>query len=250
MGWKNQISKFSGKMTKEKWLLLLLIGVLLMILSFPLPGGSKKDRNAGEQTVGTGTEGAGAVPLWTKDNANGGSGAGGSVQGAAGTGMAQGPEGSGAGASDGTEDSYPAAARSSDEGSYEAQMENRIRNILKSVDGVGKVDVMVVLKSSSEKVLRVDRSTNTSTTREKDSGGGTIDVTNNQMQESTILSGSGSGSSGNAPIVEKELSPELSGIIISAEGGGSPTVKAEISEAMEALFGLPAHKIKVLKRVE
>ena len=38
MGLKNRISKFSGKMTKEKWLLLLLVGVLLMILSFPLPG--------------------------------------------------------------------------------------------------------------------------------------------------------------------------------------------------------------------
>ena len=37
MGWKNRISRFNGKMTKEKWLLLLLIGVLLMILSFPLP---------------------------------------------------------------------------------------------------------------------------------------------------------------------------------------------------------------------
>ena len=34
------------------------------------------------------------------------------------------------------------------------------------------------------------------------------------------------------------------------QGGGSPKVKAEISEAMEALFGLPPHKIKVLKRVE
>ena len=106
---------------------------------------------------------------------------------------------------------------------------------------------MVVLKSSSEKVLRVDRSTNTSTTQEKDSGGGTRDVTNNQIQENTILAGSGSGSSTNAPIVEKELSPEISGIIISAEGGGSPTVKAEISEAMEALFGLPAHKSKSIK---
>ena len=71
MDWKNRISKFSGKMTKEKWLLLLLIGVLLMILSFPLPGGSKKNKNAGEQTVGAGTDGTGAVPLWTKDNTNG-----------------------------------------------------------------------------------------------------------------------------------------------------------------------------------
>ena len=58
------------------------------------------------------------------------------------------------------------------------------------------------------------------------------------------------GSQSQAPIVEKELSPELSGIIISADGGGNAVVKAEISEAMEALFGLPAHKIKVLKRVK
>ena len=217
MGWKNRISRFNGKMTKEKWLLLLLIGVLLMILSFPLPGGSRKDKNAGGQTAGAGTEGAGAVPLWTKDNTNGSGEDSGFGQGSSQNGMAQGPDGNGAGASEGKEDSYPAAARTSEDGSYEAQME---------------------------------RSTNTSTTQEKDSGGGTRDVTNNQIQENTILAGSGSGSSTNAPIVEKELSPEISGIIISAEGGGSPTVKAEISEAMEALFGLPAHKIKVLKRVE
>ena len=34
------------------------------------------------------------------------------------------------------------------------------------------------------------------------------------------------------------------------QGGDSPTVQAEISQAMEALFGLEPHKIKVLKRVE
>ena len=202
-----------------------------------MPGADRGGRHRGRR-------GGSAVD---KDNTNGSGEDSGFGQGSSQNRMAQGPDGNGAGASDGREDSYPAAARTSEDGSYEAQMENRIRNILKSVDGVGKVDVMVVLKSSSEKVLRVDRSTNTSTTQEKDSGGGTRDVTNNQIQENTILAGSGSGSSTNAPIVEKELSPEISGIIISAEGGGSPTVKAEISEAMEALFGLPAHKIKSIK---
>ncbi|MBR6616070.1 MAG: hypothetical protein IKK95_08960 [Lachnospiraceae bacterium] len=49
---------------------------------------------------------------------------------------------------------------------------------------------------------------------------------------------------------EEEPSQEVLGIIISADGGGSSVVKAEISEAMEALFGLPSHKIKVLKRVK
>ncbi len=49
---------------------------------------------------------------------------------------------------------------------------------------------------------------------------------------------------------DEEPVQEVLGIIISADGGGSSIVKAEISEAMEALFGLPSHKIKVLKRVK
>ena len=49
---------------------------------------------------------------------------------------------------------------------------------------------------------------------------------------------------------EEEPVREVLGIIISADGGGSSVVKTEISEAMEALFGLPSHKIKVLKRVK
>ena len=51
-------------------------------------------------------------------------------------------------------------------------------------------------------------------------------------------------------MVAKEVYPEIAGIIISASGGGNASVQAEISGAMEALFGLPANKIKVLKRVE
>lgn len=51
-------------------------------------------------------------------------------------------------------------------------------------------------------------------------------------------------------VFDEEPSQEVLGIIISADGGGSSVVKAEISEAMEALFGLPSHKIKVLKRVK
>ena len=66
MGLKNRISKFSGKMTKEKWLLLLLVGVLLMILSFPLPG-SRRTGKDGESRSGQVSRNEGAVPLWTGD---------------------------------------------------------------------------------------------------------------------------------------------------------------------------------------
>ena len=50
------------------------------------------------------------------------------------------------------------------------------------------------------------------------------------------------------PYVVKELEPELSGVLVLAEGAESDAVKAEIVEAVEALFGLPAHRIKVIKR--
>lgn len=236
MDWKGRISKFGGKMTKEKWLFLLLVGVLFMILSFPLPGSGAREKSEKAKTQ---SAAEGAVPLWTGDfgeaaETNGGGSEGGFFA----SGSTEGEEAS------------PAAAPAAKEGSYEAQLEARIKDILKSVDGVGKVDVMVVLKSSSEKVVRVDRSTNTSATQEKDSGGGTRDVSSSQTEENTVLAGAGSSTSGSSPIIEKEISPEISGIIISAEGGGSGRVKSEISEAMEALFGLPPHKIKVLKRVE
>lgn len=218
--------KFSGKIKKEQWLLLMLAGAALMLLA--VPGKKKGDSGgsfyeSGKETQGTDnrkTEGKGSLLF--------------------------GEEGEEA-AVWGGQDSVKAAG--SFTGSYEAQMEARIKEILKNVDGVGEVDVMVVLKSSEEKVIRVDQNTSSSVTKEQDSGGGQREISQSDKEETTIMTGAGTAGQ-SQPVIEKEICPEISGIIISASGGGSPQIKAEISEAMEALFGLPAHKIKVLKRVE
>lgn len=130
---------------------------------------------------------------------------------------------------------------------YERALEERVREMLKHVDGVGNVDVMILLHSTGERVVHVDQDKNRTQTEEKDKQGGSRSVKTEEISQEALMSGGGSDS---IPFVEKELRPEIAGIVISAEGGGSAVVKAEISEAMEALFGLPAHKIKVLKRVE
>ncbi|MEG2700169.1 MAG: stage III sporulation protein AF [Hungatella sp.] len=130
---------------------------------------------------------------------------------------------------------------------YEQQLEERVKELLRRVEGVGAVDVMIVLKSSEEKVLRVDVNSSSSSTMETDSNGGNRKVEEKEVSEDTILSGSGDSGT---PIIEKELRPEIAGVVISAVGGGSPQIKAEISEAMEALLDVPPHKIKVLKRAE
>lgn len=208
--------KFKSLKGKDKWVFLLTVGVILCILAFPvenLTGHSKEfGAERGTALIAAG-EAAAAESMETAE-----------------------------------ESVNTAAAASFKAGdSYEAQLEQRIRDLLKHVDGVGDVDVMVVLKSSSEKVIHIDESTSYSSTDETDSSGGSRKIENQNRDSSTVMI---SQDGQNLPIIEKEIFPEVAGIIISAAGGGNPGVQAEISAAMEALFGLPAHKIKVLKRVE
>ena len=200
--------KFKWKMGKDKWLILLAVGMIILILTFPSGSGmaARVEKTAESKNQTALQKGIVTEPA----------------------------------------DGEAAVAAGADR-TYEEQLEARVKRILKTVDGVGQVEVMIVLKSSEEKVLRVDKDSSDSSTEEKDSSGGTGKITSADRKENTILTGSGENTS---PIVEKEIRPEIEGIIISAQGGGSPTVKAEISGAMEALFNLPPHKIKVLKRVE
>ena len=48
---------------------------------------------------------------------------------------------------------------------------------------------------------------------------------------------------------KEESTAEVEGVVILCDGGGDTKVKSEIVEAVGALFDVPAHKIKVLKRV-
>jgi len=137
--------------------------------------------------------------------------------------------------------------RPSDLSDYEKQMEERVKALLRSVEGVGKADVMLVLKSSGEKIIHEDQRRSRSSSEEADSAGGSRKTVNEEADRSTAFV---ENSSEKEPIVEKELCPAVEGIVISAQGGGSASVKTEISEAMQALFNIPAHKIKVLKRVD
>lgn len=130
---------------------------------------------------------------------------------------------------------------------YEKQLEERVQQLLRTVEGVGKADVMIILKSSGETIIHEDQKRNRSSSEEADSAGGTRKTVNEEVSNSTVFVENGSEKK---PIVEKELCPTVEGIVISAQGGGSALVKTEISEAMEALFHIPAHKIKVLKRVD
>lgn len=142
-----------------------------------------------------------------------------------------------------TEETGPASGT---EASYEEQLEQRLEEILSQVEGAGTVQVMVTLKDGGEKVLQENTSRTEKQVEETDSSGGVRSQTENSYDSDTLLSG-GSGSSG-SPYVIQEMTPEVEGILVLAEGADSATVQSQIAEAVQALFPVEAHKIRVLKR--
>ena len=132
--------------------------------------------------------------------------------------------------------------------SYEHELEARLEYILGEMEGVTSVDVMITLSSTAEKVL--EKSVQLEENKqemEKGSGESAEKSVNSQTSKSSeaLLTGS---SSGGVPYVLKEISPSIQGVVIAAQGTITQTKIREISEAVQALFGIDAHKVKVIEK--
>ena len=112
------------------------------------------------------------------------------------------------------------------------------------MEGVGKVEVMITLKASRELVVEKEQPVSRSSTHESDSQGGTRIISETDSRENTVYRTEGGASE---PYVIKTLSPQIEGVLVVAEGAGSGTVNRTIVETVQALFGVEAHKVKVVR---
>lgn len=130
---------------------------------------------------------------------------------------------------------------------YASFLEASLEELLGTMEGVGKVQVMVTLKNSGETIVEKDVNTTKSGTTEVDAQGGSRNTTDISSSEQTIyLKGQGNV---DAPYVKQVLSPKVEGVVISAQGGGNTQIVKNITEAIQALFGIDAHKIKIVKMI-
>ena len=127
---------------------------------------------------------------------------------------------------------------------YVAYLEKRLTDVLSRMEGVGEVEVMVTVADTGEHVVEKDVDRADTVTTESDSAGGSRTVSENSTKEQTIYVESGNKS---YPYVQKELLPTVVGVVVVAEGGGSPVVVSNISESVQALLPIEAHRIKVVK---
>lgn len=131
--------------------------------------------------------------------------------------------------------------------SQEEAMEQALADTLAQVDGVGAVRVALTLESTNRKIVEKDVPDSQSS-ETRTSGDETSENSSFSQEESTVYERDGSGAE--TPYVVSEEYPAVRGVLIVAEGGDNPVVVQEIQEAVMALFGVDAHKIKVMKMKE
>lgn len=134
-------------------------------------------------------------------------------------------------------------AVSDNERDYVNRLEQRLERVLKRMQGVEDVSVMITIKDKGEKVVEKDVNRESAITSETDGGGGSRSVTESKNASTTVFTEQGGGS---APYVQKELEPSIEGVVVVAKGGDRSRVKTEITEAVQALFAVEAHRIKVI----
>lgn len=128
---------------------------------------------------------------------------------------------------------------------YLKELEDRLKNALAKVEGIGDVEVMLTLKGSKELVVLKDKPYTQESVKEVDGEGGNRDSSSINQEDTTVLTDDGSGES--TPYIIQELEPEVEGVVVIAEGGGDARIATEIMDAAEVLFNVPAHKVKVMK---
>jgi stage III sporulation protein AG len=132
---------------------------------------------------------------------------------------------------------------SSDMQDYEEYLENQLKDILSHIQGAGEVTVMVQVDSTEEIVYEKDRHTQSSMTEENDREGGSRNAEEQSREEQLVKITQGNDES---PLIVKTKKPQVRGVLVVASGAEHMQVKAWLSEAVQRVLEVPAHRVSVM----
>jgi len=230
---KGSATKTASRDRKEKFVIFALAGLLLLIVCLPV----KKKQQAPDETKLDNTSIFNSSDV---DNVGAGTMSG-ELPGGQSGGELPGGQGSGELAGGGVSGSAPARELEA----YKESMERELEELLSCMEGVGKVKVMITLRSSGEEIVEKDRPSGRSSVTEQDAAGGSRSTNDLDSQEETVFVIDGEGRQ--IPYVRKIMQPDVEGVAVLAQGGGDGVVRQNISEAIQALFDIEANKIKIAK---
>lgn len=116
-----------------------------------------------------------------------------------------------------------------------AQTEKKLSELIAQVEGAGRVQVMLTIESSDEKIYAADEKSNAKTDG---------DAEQKSYDSQYVLV---DGASGDTGMLLKTNAPKVKGVIIVCDGGENPAVANQITNAVSAALGVGANRVSVLK---
>ena len=202
-------------MKKDNMIILILTGVLLLVIAWPVESGTKNENNMSG--------------LWVSKDVT----------------MVKNKNGNSQEINARLDDSSPVSEEIQEEEYIVSSLEKRLEAILSAMQGVGRVDVMITLASRGEKIVEKDIPLERNNILETDAEGGNRSTNEMYSKEETVYTVNAQGDK--IPYVTKETGVEVAGVSVVAQGGDQAMVQKNISEVIQALFGIEEHKIKVVK---
>lgn len=137
-----------------------------------------------------------------------------------------------------------AQTTSTEELDNQNDLKSDLEDILESIEGVGKVKVLIKYSESSSIVAMYNETKSESTTKESNEDGSSKDIKETENKKEIVYTDENGE---NKPITEKVVMPVIEGAIITAQGANDANVKTSIVSAVEAVTGLAIHKIQVFE---
>jgi stage III sporulation protein AG len=130
----------------------------------------------------------------------------------------------------------------------ESELENRLKQLLETMVGVGTADVFVTVQSTEETVVQLNEKQTQQITDESDRNGAKRHITQINREGQVSLYEITGGNGAQQPIVVKKLKPVVRGVIVVAKGAENATVHKMIAEAISRGLDVPMHRISVVPR--
>lgn len=116
---------------------------------------------------------------------------------------------------------------------YEKKLENKLSDMLSTIDGVENVSVMITFADYGKYTYSQEKQEEKSELSSKEN-------------QKTILKNSSSG--GEEPVLIKAELPKITGVLITAEGAHNSAIKENITDAVKAVLNVGTKNISVLAK--
>lgn len=123
---------------------------------------------------------------------------------------------------------------------YAVELEEKLTDIISSIDGAGETRVMVTLQNTKEYVYASSAKSRVDTSESVDAGGRQSSDASEDTEQGYIIIDTDSGEQA---LIRTELMPTVEGVVIVCEGAGSAEVAARIEAVVTTALNISSRRV-------